>query len=293
MACPSFPISPILLAGSGSLNWLIDIFGEDVAFWLSYLTNGKHLAWYASFRFTILAAILGAGIGLVCGLAGAGMLRSRFAPFRLIGLAYTNIVRGVPDVLFFLFFPLAFEQGVEWLTAMHVCTPETIAGRGAAWPPCTEANWFLSSTQYLLLASVSLGLVYGAFTANVINGAMNAVPKGQLESARAYGFSRNQVFWHFHVRQMWVYALPGLSNVWMLLIKATSLLSLLQIADIVLWADRLGAPNFQRSAGMIHPDWRWAYYLVLFVFFIILTYLSERGFAWLRQRVGRGMMTEG
>ena len=56
---------------------------------------------------------------------------------------------------------------------------------------------------------------------------------------------------------MWIYALPGLSNVWMLLIKATSLLSLLQIADIVQLADRLGAPNFSRSAGFIHPDWRW------------------------------------
>lgn len=266
--------------------------GDDLAFWLGYLTNGKHLAWYASFRFTISAAIFGALVGLTCGLGGAALLRSRFLPVRAIGMAYANIVRGVPDVLFFLFFPLVFEQSVEWFLAMQVCTPESIAARGGAWPPCADANWFLSSAEYLLLASVSLGIVYGAFAANVINGAMNAVPEGQLEAARAYGFSTSQVFWKFHVRQMWIYALPGLSNVWMLLIKATSLLSLLQIVDIVLWANRLGAPNFQRSAGLVHPDWRWAYYMVLFLFYILVTFLSERGFAWLRQRVGRGVVAE-
>ena len=175
---------------------------------------------------------------------------------------------------------------------MQVCTPETIAARAASWPPCSAANWFLSSSEYLLLASVSLGIVYGAFTANVINGAMNAVPSGQLEAARAYGMTHGQVMWRIHIRQMWIYALPGLSNVWLLLIKATSLLSLLQIVDIVLWANRLGAPNFQRSAGLVHPDWRWAYYMVLFLFYILITFLSERGFVWLRRRVGRGVVTE-
>lgn len=279
--------------GVRPLDWLIDIFGEDLGFWLGYLGNGKHLAWYASFRFTILAAIFGALIGLGFGLGGAGLLRARFRPLRIAGLAYANIVRGVPDVLFFLFFPLAFEQLVEWLISTQVCSPEAVAARAGSWPPCMEANWFLSTTEYLILASVSLGIVYGAFTANVINGAMNAVPKGQLEAARAYGFSRNQVFWRFQVRQMWIYALPGLSNVWMLLIKSTSLLSLLQIPDIVLWAERLGAPNFVPTAGLVHPDWRWRYYLVLFVFYIILTFLSERGFAWLRERVGRGVVAEG
>ncbi len=79
----------------------------------------------------------------------------------------------------------------------------------------------------------------------------------------------------------------------MLIIKATSLLSLLQIADIVLWADRLGAPNFLPAVGLVHDDWRWRYYLVLFVFYILVTWLSERAFEALTRRVGRGMLSEG
>src|SRR5215217_1212375 len=265
---------------------------DDIAYWVGYLTNGKHLTWYASFQFTIFAALMGGALAVTFGLGGATLKNSRFLPLRLIGTAYSSIVRGVPDVLFFLFFPLAFEQGVEWLIASQVCTPETLAAQSAAWPPCKEANWFLGTPEYLILASVSLGLVYGAFATNVIHGALRSVPKGQLEAARAFGMSPGQVLWRVQIRQMWVYALPGLSNVWMLIIKATSLLSLLQIADIVLWADRLGAPNFLPTVGLVHDDWRWRYYLVLFLFYILVTLLSEKVFGALMARMGKGILSE-
>lgn len=274
-------------------QWMRDGIGDDLLFWLSYFTNGKHLTWYASVQYTLAAAVFGALVALLLGLLGAAAKNSRLAPLRLVGTLYINLVRGVPDVLFFLFFPLAFEQLVEWIRAQSVCTPETLAANVGTWPPCDAANWFLGTPEYLILACVSLGIVYGAFAANVISGAMNAVPRGQLEAARAYGFSARQVLWRFHVRQMWVYALPGLSNVWLLIIKATSLLSLLQIADIVLWANRLGAPNFTRSAGLVHPDWRWAYYMVLLAFYILLTFLSEKVFAALTRWASRGMNTAG
>lgn len=273
--------------------WLSDLLGRDLQFWLAYLTNGKHLAWYASFQFTIVAALLGGALALVFGLTGAALRLSPIAPLRWTGAFYANIVRGVPDVLFFLFFPLAFEQGVEALNAARVCSPEAAAARAGTWPPCPEANWFLGTPEYLVLACVSLGIVYGAFTANVIAGALRAVPSGQLEAARAFGFSQAQVFWRFHIRQMWVYALPGLSNVWVLIVKATSLLSLLQIADIVLWADRLGAPNFLPTVGLVHDDWRWRYYLALFVFYILVTLVSERAFSKLTRWAGRGVLVTG
>ncbi len=272
-------------------NWVSQNVSEEAGTWFQYFTNGKHLAWYASVRFTLIAAVFGAMIAVLCGVLGAAARRSGFAPLRWLGLAYTTMVRGIPDVLFILFFPLAFEQLVEFVMSRGLCSAEELAG--SAWPPCDAAQWYLSTTEYLIMACVSLGLVYGAFAANVVHGAMNSVPKGQLESARAFGFSNRQIFWNFQVRQMWVYALPGLSNVWMLLLKATSFLSLLQIADIVQWADRLGAPNYFARAGMVHPDWRWKYYFVLFLFYILLTIISERIFEWLQRKAGRGMALHG
>src|SRR5690349_1303404 len=133
-------------------QWMRDGIGDDLAFWLSYLTNGKHLTWYASFQFTIFAALMGGALAIVFGLIGATLKNSRFLPFRLIGSFYSSIVRGVPDVLFFLFFPLAFEQAVEWVIATQVCTPELIAAQSAAWPPCQAANWYLGTPEYLILA---------------------------------------------------------------------------------------------------------------------------------------------
>jgi polar amino acid transport system permease protein len=270
-------------------NWIENLFGSDAAFWVGYLTNGKHLGWYASVQYTLAAAVLGGLVALILGLGAAALRNSGPPPLRLLAVGYINIVRGVPDVLFFLFFPLAFEQGVEWMLAAQACTPQTLAANTGQWPPCDAANWHLSSVEYLLLASVSLGIVYGAFAANVIAGALRAVPAGQLEAARAFGLTRLEVLRRVHIRQMWVYALPGLANVWMNLVKATSLLSLLQIMDFVSWAQRLGASNFSTAAGLVHDDWRWRYYFVLLVFYVMLTFASEKGFAALTRRARRGM----
>ena len=142
-------------------QWLRDGLGDDVLFWLGYLTNGKHLAWYASVQFTLFAAVAGALVALVMGLLGATLRNSRFLPLRLLGMAYTNMVRGIPDVLFFIFFPLAFEQGVEWVLSRTLCSAEEIA-TATLWPPCPAANLHFNTFEYLLLASVSLGIVYGA-----------------------------------------------------------------------------------------------------------------------------------
>jgi len=267
--------------------WINETFSADTAKWFDYFTNGKHLAWYASVRFTLIAAFAGAAIAVCFGLVGAAARRSSFPPFRWLGLGYITMVRGIPDVLIILFFPLAIEQLIEWVIAQRQCSALELASD--VWPPCEGAQWYLSTTEYLAMACLSLGIAYGAFAANVLYGALGAVPDEQLQAARAYGFTDRQVFWRFQVRQMWIYALPGLSNVWMLLLKATAFLSLLQIADIVLWAERLGAPNFFARAGLVHPDWRWRYYLVLFLFYILMTVLSEHFFKYLEKRASRGM----
>lgn len=268
---------------------LKDVLGPDVLFWLGYITNGKHLGWYASVQYTLIAMVLGAIVALLVGLVAAAARNSGPPPLRWLAAGYINIVRGVPDVLFFLFFPLAFEQGLEWVYSFQVCTPETLAQNVGRWPPCDAANLSFSSTGYLILAGVSLGLVYGAFVASVIAGALRAVPAGQLEAARAYGLGRMQVLVRIHIRQMWIYALPGIANVWMSIVKATSLLSLLQIFDFVAWAQRLGAANFAKTAGLVHEDWRWRYYFVLLVFYILVTFVSEKVFGAINARLRRGM----
>ena len=82
---------------------------------------------------------------------------------------------------------------------------------------------------------------------------------------------------------MWLYALPGLSNLWQILIKATPLLFLLGVEDIVYWARELGGAKTS-AFSFPHPDWRLWYFLVLLVFYLLVTYGSEKLFTKLMQK---------
>ncbi|MFW5654621.1 MAG: ABC transporter permease subunit, partial [Roseicyclus sp.] len=116
------------------------------------------------------------------------------------------------------------------------------------------------------------------------------VPRAQLETAEAYGMTRAQVFWRILVPQMWIFALPGLSNIWMILIKATPLLFLLGIEDIVFWARELGGSRTS-AFQYPHPDWRFWYFLGLLIFYLAFTRVSEIVLSRLTARLSRGQAT--
>ena len=92
---------------------------------------------------------------------------------------------------------------------------------------------------------------------------------------------------------MWVYALPGLSNLWMVLIKATPLLFLLGVEDIVYWARELGGTKQAKFSDYPHGDWRMQYFLFLPVFYLAFTKLSEVVLERVMKRITHGQDTLG
>ena len=265
-----------------------------------YLTSGTHLAFYWSFVVVIVLIVLVAPASLLLGFGGALALRSRLAPLRLLGQGYTAMVRGVPDIVFFLFVPIAVDQGLEYLMH-HVRCPDWTepVRRGSDFIVCDQAKVPLSSASAWVhdvygfaLAVLAFSLVFGAFAAHTLNGAMRAVPKAQTETAEAFGMTRGQAFRRVLLPQMWIFALPGLSNLWMILVKATPLLFLLGIQDIVYWARELGGTKTSFYTYP-HPDWRLWYFLVVLVFYLALTWASERGFSWAMDRNSIGQDTAG
>ena len=264
--------------------------------WLAcYLTTGKHLAFYQSFGTVIALLVLAVPPTMALGFLGAMARRSHVLPVHALGWGYTSMVRGIPDIVFFLFVPIALDQGLEWTMHQLRCPDwaEPIR-RGndfvvcpAAKVPLTTAAPWLHDIYGFGLALIAYSIVFGAFAANVIDGAMRAVPRGQIEAGEAIGMSRWQVLRRIHLPQMWVYALPGLSNLWMILIKATPLLFLLGVEDIVYWARELGGMKTQ-AFEYPHGDWRVWYFGALLVFYLGLTWISEIGFDRLMARVGRG-----
>jgi arginine/ornithine transport system permease protein len=65
-----------------------------------------------------------------------------------------------------------------------------------------------------------MGFIFGAYVTEVLRGAILSVPEGQREAALAFGFSQMQVLWRIVGPQMLRHALPGLSNNWLVMIKA-------------------------------------------------------------------------
>jgi len=263
-----------------------------------YLTSGTHLAFYWSFVVVIVLILLAAPLSLLLGFAGALATRSHFAPLQLLGRGYTSMVRGVPDIIFFLFVPIAVDQALEYIMHKIRCPDwDQPIRQGNDFIVCAQAKVPLASAPSWVhdaysfgLALLAFSIVFGAFAANTLHGAMNAVPRAQTETAEAYGMTRTQAFRRVLLPQMWVYALPGLSNLWMILIKATPLLFLLGIQDIVYWARELGGQktNFYTYP---HPDWRVWYFLAVLVFYLSLTWISEKAFTRLMDRLSLGQDT--
>ena len=267
--------------------------------WVScYLTTAKHMMFYESFLVVIGLMLITVPCAMAFGFGGALAARSHMAPLRWMGKGYAAMVRGVPDIAFFLFVPLALDQGLEWMRHKVKCPDwDQPIRQGNDFVVCAQAKLPLGSapqwqheTYGIILAVAAFAFVFGAFAAHVLSGAMNAVPKAQLETAEAYGMSRGQITRRILIPQMWVYALPGLSNLWMVLIKATPLLFLLGVQDIVYWARELGGSKTSAYAYP-HPDWRLYYFLALLVFYLGLTKVSEIGLSRLNRRLSRGQAT--
>ncbi|MFZ8881767.1 MAG: ABC transporter permease [Paracoccaceae bacterium] len=256
----------------GSFQWL-----------LCYLTTIKHSELYKSVFVVLLLLAITAPVSLIFGFGGAMAARSRIWVINGLGRFYIAIVRGVPDIAFFMFFVIALDQLLEWVRHHAFCPDWSDAiWQGNDFVVCAEAKLPLSSAPQWVhdsysfaLAVLTFSIVFGAFASNVLFGAMRAVPVAQIETGEAYGMTRRQTFWRIIVPQMWVYALPGLSNLWMILIKATPLLFLLGIEDIVYWARELGGSKTSKFTSYPHGDWRIWYFLGLLVFYLAFTRISE------------------
>ncbi|MCB1329773.1 MAG: ABC transporter permease subunit [Maritimibacter sp.] len=268
--------------------------------WLGcYLTTGKHMAFYVSFGVVLLLLAVVVPFALLFGFAGAAAARSRVWPLSLLGKAYSSVVRGVPDIAFFLFFVIALDQAFEYARHRILCPDWAEPVRqgndfvvcSAAKLPLNTAPQWVHETYGFFLAVLTFAIVYGAFAAQVLYGAMRAVPHAQMETAEAYGMTHTQAFWRILVPQMWVYALPGLGNLWMILIKATPLLFLLGIEDIVYWARELGGTKQARFTDYPHGDWRMWYFGALLVFYLCLTWVSEKVLDRVMRRLSRGQAT--
>ncbi len=167
---------------------------------------------------TVLVGLASMVIAMVLGLFGAWGRLSRSKTAQTLAGLYTTIIRGVPELVIIL------------LVYYGVPTLIQDIGEALGMDTVVDFNPFLAGVA-------TIGFIYGAFSTEVFRGSFQAVPKGQMEAARALGMSRVQGFFRIMLPQMWRFALPGLGNVWMVLIKATALVSVIQLPELMRNAD--------------------------------------------------------
>jgi ABC-type arginine transport system permease subunit len=116
-----------------------------------------------------------------------------------------------------------------------------------------------------LAGTVGLALIFGSYASQVFRGAFLAIPLGQGEAARALGLNRRQVFAHILLPQAWRHALPGLSNLWLVLLKDTALVSLIGLADLM--------NKSQVAASTTHQPF--VFFLTAALLYLIMTSISQ------------------
>ena len=105
---------------------------EGLTWAFCYLTSAKHVDFYWSFLTVLLLLAITAPAALGMGFMGATAARSHIAPVGWLGKVYIWMVRGIPDIIFFLFFVIALDQALEYVKNLFVCDgslfPTSIGG---------------------------------------------------------------------------------------------------------------------------------------------------------------------
>lgn len=187
---------------------------------------------------TLSLSVLGFLLGAVFGaLAAGGRLSSRRIPSWLAN-AYGTLFRGVPDLLTIY---LLYYGGSIALTQLG----EFFGNAGFIGLPAFATG------------VLALGIISGAYQAEVYRGAYQAVDSGQFDASKALGLSRFQSLRLVTMPQLMRHALPGLGNVWQLVLKDSALISVIGLVELMRQA-QIGAGStrepfiFYIAAGLLY-----------------------------------------
>jgi octopine/nopaline transport system permease protein len=198
---------------------------------------------------TVAVSITAMLLGLMLGSLGAAAKLSAIAPLRWLVEGYTTVARGVPELLIIYLLFFGGSGAVMFVAGLF------------GYHGYIEVNAFTIGT-------VAIGAISGAYSTEVIRGAVLAVPHGQIEAAQAIGMGRGLLFRRIMFPQVARHALPGLGNVWQITLKDTALISVTGLVEIMRQA--------HIAAGSTRQPF--TFYLVAAALYLVLTTFSNYGF---------------
>lgn len=187
---------------------------------------------------TVKLALTSLIFGLIFGMLGAMAKLSKVWIFQKIATFYTTVVRGIPELLYVLFCYYGIQMFLLWFL------------------PKIGYHKTLEISEFWV-GVFALSSMFGAYATEVFRMAIQEIPKGQWEASQAIGMRPFQTFWRIILPQLWLVALPGLGNLFLVLMKDTALISVIGLKDIMYFAGRAAQTTqqpftFYLSAAMIY-----------------------------------------
>jgi len=209
---------------------------------------------------TVTVGLSAMAVAIALGLLGAWGKLSGSRLTRFVTDTYTTIVRGVPELIMLLL--------------VYFGVPTLIQDLASA-----LGHDIVIDLDPFTAGTLTIGFIYGAFCTEVFRGAFLSVPRGQIEAARAAGMHEVLTFRRVRFPQAMRYALPGLGNVWMVLIKATALISIIQLDELM--------RNARIAANSTHKPF--TFYFVASLVFLLITIVSMWIQRYAEKRANRGV----
>lgn len=210
--------------------------------WIGAILRGTAITIAVGLASIILGALIGTLLGLI--------KWAKIFPLTVIVTAYTSLIRGVPELLIIY---LLFFSSVEFVTSVA-----TAFGYAA-----------LADSGYaFIIAVVAVSAISGAYSTEVIRGALASIPTGHIEAAKALGISRYRIFQRIIFPQMLRIALPGMNNVWQATIKDTALVSVVGLQELMRTAS-VGAGSTRNPL---------IFFLIAAVVYFVIMIISQAGF---------------
>lgn len=193
---------------------------------------------------TLQVSAVSLAIACVFGLLGASAKLSAYRAARWGADIYTTLIRGLPELVLML---LIFYGGQ--MVVNHIAE---------------RYGWGYIDIPPFLAGTLTIGFIFGAYLTETFRGAILAVPRGQSEAGLAYALSKKQVLFRIVLPQMIRHAIPGFANNWLIMLKASALVSIIGLNDMV---NRAGLA----AASTREP---FTFYMAVAVIYLMLTSVS-------------------
>jgi octopine/nopaline transport system permease protein len=212
---------------------------------------------------TVAVAATGYLLACLIGVIAAAAALAGTAPLRLVAAAYVAVLRGVPDILVIYLFYFGSSSLAAFVGAL------------------LGSSGFVAAPAFLTGAA-ALAVVAGAYLCEVFRGAVQALSKGEIEAARAVGMPPLLLLRRIVLPQAARHAVPGMGNVWLLVLKESALVSVIGLVELMRQA-QIGAGSTRRP---------FTFYIAAAALYLAVTGLSGFAFRRAEARAMRGIVRE-